>query len=210
MDQETENLTHSPEPQDQLLLAALKLFADKGYFNTSLTDIVEAAGIKSTSVLHQHFKTKQMIACQLYDNILDSLNVSVDDIRRKNQKSSEQLRGIVDLLFSLTDEAPSIMKFLLLIKTDEFLPEQKPLFESPAFVKITKIIQAGIKTGEIRNIDPNLCHAYFFGIIFSTLGKVLSGALDKTADTYLPAAWLTAWSTIAKKPDGKNTERASV
>jgi hypothetical protein len=91
------------------------------------------------------------------------------------------------------------MQFLLILKLDEFLPDQKPVLETAAFIKIIKIIQAGIKAGEIRNIDPTLCYAYFFGIINNTLRLILSGALDKSADTYLSSTWLAAWSTIAKK-----------
>ena len=187
------------EAQDDILLAALKLFAQKGFFNTSLTDIADAAGLKNTSAVYHHFKNKQTIAAQLYANILDSLSISIDDIRRKNPKSSEQLRGIADLLFKLTDEAPDVMRFLLILKLDEFLPEEKPMLESAAFVKIHKIIQSGIKAGEIRGIDPILANAYFFGIINNTLRMVLAGALDKNADAYQSQVWLAAWNTIAKK-----------
>jgi len=199
MDQEKDIIQIKSETEDEILLAALKLFAEKGYFNTSLTDITEAAGIKTTSVLYHHFKNKQMIASKLYANISDSLNISVDDIRRRNQKSSEQLRGIVDLLFKLTDEAPDVMKFLLMLKADEFLPDEKPVMKTPAFAKIIKIIQAGIKAGEIRNIDPLLLNAYFFGIINNTLRMVLIGALDKKADAYQSQTWLAAWNVIARK-----------
>ncbi|NOS74230.1 MAG: TetR/AcrR family transcriptional regulator [Methyloglobulus sp.] len=187
------------ETRDEILLAALKLFAEKGFFNTSLTEIAEAAGVKNTSAVYHHFKNKQAIATQLFANILDSLNISIDDIRRKNQKSSEQLRGIVDLLFKLTDDAPDVMRFLLILKLDEFLPEEKPMLETPAFIKIYKIIQSGIKAGEIRSIDPMLVNAYFFGIINNTLRMVLTGALDKNADAYQSQVWLAAWNAIAKK-----------
>jgi AcrR family transcriptional regulator len=199
MDQEKE-ITHTKaETQDEIVLAALKLFATKGYSNTSLTDIAEAAGIKNTSAIYHHFKNKQMIAAQLYANIFDSLSISVDDIRRRNQKPSEQLRGIVDLFFKLTDDAPDVMQFLLILKLNEFLPDEKPVMETAASLKIIKIIQSGIKGGEIRNIDPLLVSAYFFGIINNTLRMVLSCALDKKADAYLPQTWLTAWNVIAKR-----------
>jgi AcrR family transcriptional regulator len=199
MDQEKE-ITHTKaETQDEILLAALKLFATKGYFNTSLTDIAEAADIKNTSAIYHHFKNKQMIAAQLYANIFDSLSISVDDIRRRNQKSSEQLRGIVDLFFKLTDDVPDVMQFLLILKLNEFLPEEKPVLETDAFVKIINIIQTGIKAEEIRNIDPLLVTAYFFGIINNTLRLVLTGVLDKKADAYLSQTWLAAWNAIARK-----------
>jgi len=199
MDQEKEITQTKAETQDEILLAALKLFATKGYFNTSLTDIAEAADIKNTSAIYHHFKNKQMIAVQLYANIFDSLSISVDDIRRRNQKSSEQLRGIVDLFFKLTDDVPDVMHFLLILKLNEFLPEEKPVLETDAFVKIINIIQTGIKAEEIRNIDPLLVNAYFFGIINNTLRLVLTGVLDKKADAYLPQTWLAAWNAIARK-----------
>jgi len=199
MDQEKEIIQSKAETQDVILLAALKLFATKGYFNTSLSDIAEAAGVKNSAAIYHHFKNKQMIALQLYANIFDSFNISIDDIRRRNQKSSEQLRSIIDLFFKLTDDAPDIMQFLLILKLNEFLPEEKPVLETPAFVKIIKIIQAGIKAGEIRDIDPSLANAYFFGIINNTLRSVLTGAMDKKAEAYLSQTWLAAWNVIAKK-----------
>lgn len=199
MDQEKEDTQTKADAQDEILLAALKLFAEKGFFNTSLTDIADAAGVKGSSGIYQHFKNKQMIAAALYANIFDSLNVSIDDIRRKNQKPAEQLRGIVDLLFKLTDEAPHVMQLLLVLNINEILPDEKPLLETPPFAKILKIFQAGTKTGEMRNLSPHLCFAYFFGIIHHTLRMVLTGALDKKADAYQSQTWLAAWNTIAKK-----------
>jgi len=199
MDQEIENIQIKSEVQDEILLAALRLFVEKGYFNTSLIDIKEAAGLKDTGTIYQHFKTKQIIAAQLRANILDSLNISIDDIRRKNEKPSEQLRAIVDLLFKLTDEAPDVMRFLLILNVNEFLPEAKPLHETAAIMKIIRIIDAGIKAGEIRNTTPQLGYAHFFGVIDNTLRLVLNGFLDRKADAYQSQAWLTAWNAIAKK-----------
>ncbi|MDO9269194.1 MAG: TetR/AcrR family transcriptional regulator [Methylobacter sp.] len=199
MDQEIENIQIKSEVQDEILLAALKLFVEKGYFNTSLIDIKDEVGIKNTGIIYQHFKTKQMIASQLYANILNSLSISIDEIRCKNEKPSEQLRGIVDLLFKLTDEAPDVMRFLLILNVNEFLPEAKPLHETAAIIKIIRIIEAGIKVGEIRNITPQLGYTHFFGVIDNTLRLVLAGFLDRKADSYQPQTWLTAWNTIVKK-----------
>lgn len=199
MEQELENNPNKAVSQDEVLQASLKLFAQKGYFNTSLTDIKDAVGLKTTSGIYQYFKTKQAIALALQENILDSFSISIDDIRRRNRKASEQLREIVDLLFKLTDEAPEIIQFLLFVKTGEFLPEQAPLLESAPFTKIKRIFQNGIKEGEIRSLDPQLAYGYFFGIIQQTLSMVLSGELPKTADSYQAQVWLAAWGCIAKK-----------
>jgi AcrR family transcriptional regulator len=199
MDQEKEIIQVKVLTKDDILLVALRLFTAKGYFKTSLIDIAELLGLENTSLIYQHFKDKHMMASQLYANIFDSLNISIDEIRRKNQKSSEQLHGITDLFFQLTDDAPDVMKFILILNFNEFLPEEKPVLETAAFLKIFKIIQAGISDGEIRDIDPRLIEAYFFGAINNTLRMVLIGGLNKKADAYLSQTWLNAWNGIAKK-----------
>jgi AcrR family transcriptional regulator len=199
MEKEKNDNQIKSDVQDDILLAALKLFAEKGYFNTSLTDIKDKAGVKTTSSIYQHFKNKQEIAEKLYRDILDSLNGSIDDIRRRNKKSPEQLREVVDLLFGLTDAAPEVMQFLLLINVNEFLPGAKSLFETEPFDKLKKIFQAGINAGEIRAIDPLQAYAHFFGVVNYTLRLVLTGALEKKAGAYQAEAWTTAWNAIAKK-----------
>ena len=199
MDTEKEKEQKKSETQDEILLAALKLFTDKGYFNTSLTDIKDEAGIKATSTIYQHFKNKQAIAEELYQYILNSFSCSIDDIRRTSKKPSDQLREIVNLMFGLAEEAPDIMYFLLKMNHAEFLTDVKPVMETAPYEKIIKIIQSGIKAKEIRSIEPLKAYTYFFGVINHTLEMVLTGSLDKSADAYLSEAWVTAWNTIAKK-----------
>ena len=200
MEQELENTPNKTVvDQDEILKASLKLFAQKGYFNTSLSDIKDAVGLNTTHGIYQFFKTKQAIAVALHENILDSFSISIDDIRRRNRKASEQLREIVDLLFKLTDEAPEIIQFLLFINAREFLTDQPPLLETAPFNKIKRILQTGIKEGEIRSVDPLLAYSYFFGIIHHTIGMVINGALPKSAESYQAQVWLAAWGTIVKK-----------
>ncbi len=199
MDQEKESQQLKELTANEVLLVALKLFTTKGYFKTALTDIAVFLEVPDTRQIYAHFNDKQSMAVQLYDTILDSLSISIDEIRRKNEKPSEQLRGIVDLLFRLTDEAPAVMRFLYLLKHDEFIPELLPLHETAAFSKINKIIQVGIKIGEIRDLDPNLINAQLFGVVNGTLRAVLNAELDKKADAYLSQTWLAAWSLVAKK-----------
>ncbi len=197
MDQEIQK--DKEELRNDILVAALKLFAEKGYFNTSLTEIAELSGAKTSAGIYKHFKNKQEIAQGLYLWIIDRLSVSIDDIRRRNRKSSDQLREIVDLWFRLTDEAPEVMRFLLVLNISEFLPEEKSIMETSPFVKIIKILQNGIKEGEIKAIDGQRAYCHFFGIIENTLKQVLTGNLKKKADYYEGDAWLSAWATIVKK-----------
>jgi AcrR family transcriptional regulator len=54
MDQELQK--DKEELHNDILVAALKLFTEKGYFNTSLTDIAEISGVKTSAGIYKHFK----------------------------------------------------------------------------------------------------------------------------------------------------------
>lgn len=188
------------ETQNEILRAALSLFVKKGYLNTSLFDIAQAAKLKQTQEIYLYFSSKQELATEVYNAILDSLSVSIDEIRRRNKKASEQLHSLVDLLFKLTDEAPDTLRFIFEINANEFLPaDSKRYLQTPAVNKMLKMIQLGINNGEIKSLAPMLLYTYFFGIINTTLQMILNGTLDKKSELYQSQAWMVAWNTIAKK-----------
>lgn len=200
MEQEKILNPKNPATQDEILRAALSLFVRKGYFNTSLTEIAFAANLSQTQEIFLYFDSKQQLATELYNNVLDTLSVSIDEIRRRNKKASEQLHSLVDLLFKLTDEAPEALRFLFEINAREFLPTDAKLYlQTPAVNKMLKMIQLGINNGEIRSLAPMLIYSYFFGIINTTLQLMLNGTLDKKTESYQSQVWLVAWNAIAKK-----------
>ena len=188
------------DTQNEILRAALNLFVQKGYLNTSLFDIAQAANLSQTQEIYLYFSTKQELATEVYNAILDSLSVSIDEIRRRNKKASEQLHSLVDLLFKLTNEAPDTLRFIFEINTNDFLPnDSKRYLQTPVVNKMLKMIQLGINNGEIKSLAPMLLYTYFFGIINTTLQMILNGTLEKRTELYQSQAWLTAWNAIVKK-----------
>jgi hypothetical protein len=67
------------------------------------------------------------------------------------------------------------------------------------YIKIVKIIENEINSGEIRAIDPQLACAYFLSIVNNTLRLVLMRVLDKKADVCPSQASISVWNAIAKK-----------
>lgn len=195
-----ESLQHQDktEVRDEILIAALKLFTEKGYFNTSLADIGKQTGV-TTGVIYHQFKNKQAIASSLYADVISSLNSSVDDIRRRNQSPLQQLREVVDLMFTLAEQGPEVMRFLLRLQHHEFLPEQRPLCAAAPFDKIRKILRAGMQSGDFRRMDPMLAYACFFGVIEKAITLKLDGMFNDKSHSVLSEAWSAAWNVIAKR-----------
>ena len=92
----------------KILVAAVDLFASKGYTETSVRDIATAVGIKPAS-LYNHFSSKEDILASILNDYINNTQGVVDNpeflsIIRKNP-ATEYLVGYMQLNLSmLTDE----------------------------------------------------------------------------------------------------------
>jgi AcrR family transcriptional regulator len=78
----------------QLLDIALELFAEKGYHQTSMNEIAEAAGV-TKPVLYQHFESKE----ELYLELLREVSAQVQDAVLKGTAEAAGPREQVELGF---------------------------------------------------------------------------------------------------------------
>ena len=181
-----------------ILNSALKLFTQKSYFKTSVADIARESDVSSGSIYHL-FKNKEAIAKALYDDLMGRLDDSLAEIRRTNKTAADRTRAVVDLLFTLTEEAPDVMRFLLLSNHREFIPDEKPLNSSSAFEGFREILSDGIKTGEIRRMNPVTAYASFYGIVLQSIRLRLEGLLEKPIGSYVQEIWGSAWRAVARR-----------
>ena len=64
--------THQTARREELLAIAARLFAEKGFRNTTVRDIADAAGILSGSLYH-HFDSKESIGDEILREFLDDV-----------------------------------------------------------------------------------------------------------------------------------------
>ncbi len=184
------------EPRDEIMQAALKLFTEKGYFNTSIADIRRQADV-STGTIYHYFKNKESIAEALLCDVLQSLNDSIEEIKIKTNHTFERLRAIVELFFTLAEDAPEVMRFMVCVRHREFLLDQPPLSLSRPFQQLTRIMHEGIRTGELRRMDPVVATACFYGTIVQMVQLHLDGVLEKPLDWYLLDTWTAIWRALS-------------
>lgn len=181
---------------DQVLGAALNLFTDQGYFNTSIPDIVKASSVSTGSIYH-YFRDKEGIARSLYDSLVARMEAHFNDINATHATAHDRCRAAIALLFELTEQEPAVMRFMLFSRHREFIPDQKPVCSSRPFVIMREMVSTGMQNGEISEMTPIVAASAVFGGALRLIQLRLDGILDKPLPDYLDEIWQCAWRSVS-------------
>lgn len=153
-----------------IIKSAIKLFLQKGFFNTTVDEIARSAKIAKGTV-YLYFKDKSEIYIEIIKEQLNSAHEDLMEIKSENLNSTEKLRKIaekwlchsVDLhrLFPVlnTDNVNQALRIMKGIKIKVF-----PIINS-IITEVKAMIEQGIKNGEFRDVDPQVAALYFLNII---------------------------------------------
>ncbi len=188
--------TRETPATEQVLGAALDLFTEQGYFNTSIPDIVKASTVSTGSIYH-YFRDKEGIARQLYETLLERMETAFAQIEATHETTHDRCWAVVELLFRMTEEEPAVMRFMLFSRHREFIPDQKPVCSSRPFVQMREMVTAGMRSGEVREMAPIVAASAVFGGALRLIQLRLDGILDAPLPEYLDEIWQCAWRSVA-------------
>jgi len=182
--------------QAQILSATLLLFTRKGYFNTSIHDIVRESGISVGSMYH-HFRDKEGVASALYHNLLERMSSELTNIMQLHTSAHDRCRAVIELLFDITEQEPEMMEFMLYTKHRDFLPSEIPVCSSKPFELMRKMVEQGMASGEIRVMDVMVASTCLYGGSIRMITSRLDGQLPKQLSTYMDEIWTCSWRAVA-------------
>ena len=117
--------------REQIMEAALELFASKGYANCSIAQLAEHAGI-SKGLMYNYFKSKEGLLVAIIENgineILDYFDPDHDGVL-----STEELEGFVRQVFSSIREN---LSFWILYISVILQPRVKEFLEGRPFINV--------------------------------------------------------------------------
>ncbi len=177
------------------LQATLRLFCAKGYFNTSVQEIVAASGV-SVGFIYHHFNDKAGIARALYTHCLQRMNHLLDGIEADHDNTEQRCSAVIRMLFDLTETEPEAMEFIIHARHREFLPAEKSICSTSAFVRMRRFVAEGIHAGDIANIDPNVAGAVMYGAAIRLVCLRLDGIVPEPVDTYFDEVWQRTWASL--------------
>ena len=88
--------------RDELLKIAAQLFAERGFRNTTVRDIADAAGILSGSLYH-HFDSKESMVDEILQTFQQELFAGYDEILNSPRPVREKIEAAVRLSFEAID-----------------------------------------------------------------------------------------------------------
>ncbi|MCU7933215.1 MAG: TetR/AcrR family transcriptional regulator [Candidatus Thiodiazotropha sp. (ex Codakia rugifera)] len=178
-----------------VLNTALKLFSERGYFNTSIHDIRRAAGVSIGAIYH-HFRNKEALAKSLYEDLLQQMDQAIEAACFDKRGCLEKSRAIIEKMFSLTLEQPRHMQFVLLAQHREYLPDEAPICSSKPFQTMKTVVLEGIEAGEVRDLEPWVAATAMFGGALRMMNLQLDGALERPLTEYFDEVVDCAWRGV--------------
>lgn len=179
-----------------ILQAALRLFTERGYFNTSIHDIRREADVSIGAIYH-YFANKELIAKALYDHLVSQMAEEMLGIMASNASAHDRCRSVVQRLFAMTETDPEMMHFILDAKHREFLPSEKPVCSSKPFELMKTMVEEGMKGGEIRNMDGTVAAACLFGGALRMIHLRMDNVIAAPLMDHFDQVWSSSWRAVA-------------
>ena len=187
------------ETRQRLFRSALDLFAKKGFVETTVEDITEAADV-GKGTFFNYFPSKDHILLAFGEMQLAKLEAAVAELRESGQSMPEFLRSLALRMTQEPIRNPAIVRVLLqaYLSTTPVRAAMRHS-QSRALALHTEIVQLGQERGEIRRDLPaaELAHIFRQTIFGTLLFWSLHG--DATLRERIDSAFGILWLGLAPR-----------
>ena len=177
--------------REELLAIAGRLFAERGFRNTTVRDIADAAGILSGSLYH-HFDSKESMVDELLDTFQQQWFTQYDEILAGDRTPRAKLDAVVRASFAAIDRHHSEVAifqndaaFLAGFERFRYLIERNERFEK----LWTGLLREAVAAGELRaDLDVELVYRFLRDTVWVAVNWYRPGgplSADEVATQYL-------------------------
>ncbi|MCD7034093.1 TetR/AcrR family transcriptional regulator [Metabacillus sp. GX 13764] len=162
------------ERREQILAAALKVFARRGLIGTKMSMISEEAGI-SQGLMYRYFESKNELFTTLVQQAMNESVSGIQEVEKMSGTPLQKLKFLTEMILEEDGQA-----YFMLIHhartSDEVPPETKKLFEDYSMdayiVLLEPLIKEGQRIGELAQDDYREMISNYFLVIsgLMTLG----------------------------------------
>jgi AcrR family transcriptional regulator len=166
--------------RDAILRAAAQLFRDRGFADTGMRDIAEAADLSAANLYH-YFDGKPHLLYYCQDRALDRMIAAVATARRTTTSATERLRLVLENhLQTLLDEVEGATAHLQIESLPPSLRAAIIRKRDRYELALRRLIADGIRAGEIVDMDAAI------------VTRAMLGAMNWTVTWFRPEGPMTA------------------
>jgi TetR/AcrR family fatty acid metabolism transcriptional regulator len=164
-----------PEKPQQIIDAAVRVFARKGYFNSRVSDIAREAGI-AAGTIYLYFKTKEDVLVTVFREKMAEFVATLWRAIASEPDAVAKIERLVHMHFEMLEGQPDMAEIVQI----ELRQGQK-FFRGPAtqeigayFALIASVLEEGVASGRFRRDLP-----------VKVATKMLFGAMDQMATSWV-------------------------
>jgi AcrR family transcriptional regulator len=160
------------ERRRQILDAAVRAFAQKGYYACRVSDIAEEAGVAYGLVYH-YFDSKEAVLEAIFRDTWGMMLEAIRGVEATESSPREQLRKTAAIVLRTWRNDPDLVRVLVREVTRRGEQLQREVGEiALAFEALERIVKRGQESGAFRSdIDPRLAA----WIVYGALEEILTG-----------------------------------
>ena len=167
------------EKRQQILEAATRVFASRGYHGARVSDIAREAGIAYGLVYH-YFRNKDEILDTIFAERWGAFVDVVDKVAAGSQPASEKLRQLAALVLFAYRRRPDWVKVLVfeIQRSSRFSEPEQIEAVGRLYRAVARIVRDGQEAGELRgDLDANLVCLAFIGALETMITSQVLGVM---------------------------------
>ncbi len=164
-----------PDKHQQIIEAAVRVFARNGYYNSRVADIAKEAGIASGTI-YLYFETKDEILVTLFREKMAEFVADVRKAIAAEPAAVAKLRRLITLHFQILEENPDLAEVVQveLRQGQKFFRGASAAEVNSYFSLIASVLEEGVASGAFRKDLP-----------IKSATKALFGAMDQMATSWV-------------------------
>jgi AcrR family transcriptional regulator len=173
--------------QDQILHAAVRVFARQGYEATRVGDIAKEAGVAYGLVYH-YFESKEAVLEAVFREAWGRLLAAVALAEETGDDAREQLSLVVKIVLRSWRDDPDLVRLLVreITRSPHIQDELDEIAQ--AFASLERIVVRGQEEGTFRaDLDARLAAWMLYGALEEVLTGWVLGQLPDDADAVATA-----------------------
>jgi TetR/AcrR family fatty acid metabolism transcriptional regulator len=159
------------ERRRQILEAAVRVFARKGYHGCRVSDIAGEAGVAYGLVYH-YYGSKEALLEAIFKETWGAMLATVSSVEELDATASEQVRKVTEIVLRTWKRDPDLVRVLVREVTRGAHVQLETKEIELAMAALQRIVEHGQRDGEFAGaIDGRLAAAIWYG----ALEEILTG-----------------------------------